>query len=1205
MDDIATSRVGASAADLVAPQRRLSLGDGLEAAEAARNRGDDAGALNIVTALRDAFPEHPAPMLRAAAILSQLRRFDEAEALLADGAARFPTDIGFAIESAWAAHRRGDFAGAAARFALVRQDLPNHPVGFTGAALALRDSGDFAGADALLCEAIARLPDEPGPSVDHAWVAHVRRDWPEAAARWQRVRERHEALSVGYTAGAVALREAGRLDDAAALLDEATARFPDDPAPAIERAWLAHHRRDWDDAIRLWQTARNHFPDQIAAYTGAAQALREGGRLDDAEALLAAGIEQFPGHAGLRVEHATLASRRRDWTEAARRWQAVRALFPDHPASYTGAAQAWREQRRFDEAGAVLAEALQRFARDPAVRSEYAWLAQFAGDWPEAARRWQDMRERHPDHSVGYTSGAVALREQRRFDEAEALLAEAVERFPGERAPLAEHAWLAMARRDWPAAARRWAELRRRHPDSIEGYLRGAQALATMWQHDEAEQVLADGMARFPDDGGLAGEHAWVAFHRHENEAAVQRFAAMRSRFPDLVAGYTGGAMALRNLFRLAEAEALLQEAQQRFPDDPKIPFEYAQIPMFHPLRRERDPEEALRRLARLRERFPDFEDGWVLAMRYLREIGRVAQADALAQIGMEALPRSAGLALEYANNARERTDWTEAVRRYAAAQAAFPDHAGAAIGLGASLSAAGRHDDAEPVWRAATERFPNDGAVFAEFGQIAARRGDWPAALARWTDGQQRFPDQQEFAHRIFEAELQLLEGGPADAAGGLFRLSVPANPQDDDLDSRRREQALERLYRPHAAPGLAEDLAGLCDIASDRIGPDKPVTLLSFGGGIPSELSQRFGSSDTRFVDLRTQDALAALLGDGGFHPTGTCFVHYGGGLGSSALFVLARLWPALPEQYFLIEEFGRDAVVALHDFAAAFPVEIEFIAQTGGSGDPPLPQAVFGRMRHAAGDAATSVLEPPAAPREPAATAASESQDPRAAMREIVMQFESLGGTSLGCEFGMFQREFGAEPLGLLRWADMPYDGLILALENRFEGVGSPENTELFVNRENARPEYCTRDLRGFMFMRAFIYEDEMPFERMWKQALRRLGFLRDKLIGDLESGSKIFTYRLTKRNLDPAELARLHAAVRSYGDNMLFYVRYEDAEHPNGTVELAAPGLMIGYIDRFKITPDGQLSANPPSASWMALCTRAQALWRDRSAAAAAA
>jgi tetratricopeptide (TPR) repeat protein len=69
------------------------------------------------------------------------------------------------------------------------------------------------------------------------------------------------------------------------------------------------------------------------------------------------------------------------------------------------------------------------------------------------------------------------------------------------------------------------------------------------------------------------------------------------------------------------------------------------------------------------------------------------------------------------------------------------------------------------------------------------------------------------------------------------------------------------------------------------------------------------------------------------------------------------------------------------------------------------------------------------------DPAATvAAAPMPDPDNTdqnVRDLVMQFESLGGRGLGCEFGIFQRDCGAEPLGLLRWADMPYDMLLATL------------------------------------------------------------------------------------------------------------------------------------------------------------------------------
>jgi hypothetical protein len=217
----------------------------------------------------------------------------------------------------------------------------------------------------------------------------------------------------------------------------------------------------------------------------------------------------------------------------------------------------------------------------------------------------------------------------------------------------------------------------------------------------------------------------------------------------------------------------------------------------------------------------------------------------------------------------------------------------------------------------------------------------------------------------------------------------------------------------------------------------------------------------------------------------------------------------------------------------------------------------------------------------------------------LRDLASQFESLGGRLLGCEFGIFQRDCGAEPLGLLRWADMPYEGLLATLESRFAGVGSVENTELFLSPVPDGPaEYCTRDRRGFMFMRAFITQDEVPFDRMYATVCRRLQFLARKLISDLDEGKKIFVFRLTDRHLTVNELQRLHAAMRRYGDNTLLYVRHADPDHANNVVEHIGPGLMVGTIERFKVSPTGEIAASLPTASWLSICRNAVELWRSK-------
>lgn len=210
------------------------------------------------------------------------------------------------------------------------------------------------------------------------------------------------------------------------------------------------------------------------------------------------------------------------------------------------------------------------------------------------------------------------------------------------------------------------------------------------------------------------------------------------------------------------------------------------------------------------------------------------------------------------------------------------------------------------------------------------------------------------------------------------------------------------------------------------------------------------------------------------------------------------------------------------------------------------------------------------------------------------ELLLRFESLGGADRqGCEFGLVQRDGGAEPLGLLRWTSVEPQELIDALEARFEGIGQPEQTVIETRPFGRLEEYVTLDTRFGLLMHTAMHVNDIARDKAAGVFSRRMQFLTRKLIGDLEAGEKIFVYRIISRDLTDTEIGRLHAAIRSYGNGTLFYVRHEDAEHANGTVDLVKPGLLVGYIDRFAFDRSGR-RLGAATASWLTLCRNALAV-----------
>lgn len=215
-------------------------------------------------------------------------------------------------------------------------------------------------------------------------------------------------------------------------------------------------------------------------------------------------------------------------------------------------------------------------------------------------------------------------------------------------------------------------------------------------------------------------------------------------------------------------------------------------------------------------------------------------------------------------------------------------------------------------------------------------------------------------------------------------------------------------------------------------------------------------------------------------------------------------------------------------------------------------------------------------------------SWDKDEAAAIKAMLTGFESLG---YNCEFGLLQRKFKAEPLGLLRYSQTFVSTLKAMLNERFAGMGDPNCMNVIAYQNEYRLAHNTYNWQ----MHTRIPDDgKMDAATVLKEGAKRIGYLRRKLIEDLEDQNKIFV--LQKSDLTDREIDEVYAAMQEYGPCMLLCVRLYDDHHPRGSVEWRAERLLVGALDRIGNSFPGagwDISVD----YWIYFCRLAQARWDE--------
>ena len=211
--------------------------------------------------------------------------------------------------------------------------------------------------------------------------------------------------------------------------------------------------------------------------------------------------------------------------------------------------------------------------------------------------------------------------------------------------------------------------------------------------------------------------------------------------------------------------------------------------------------------------------------------------------------------------------------------------------------------------------------------------------------------------------------------------------------------------------------------------------------------------------------------------------------------------------------------------------------------------------------------------------AAPSADTSDDMR-----VMASFESLG---FNCEFGIAQRRFNVEPLGLLRFGYIPLHLLVRGLAERFEGVGAPQNTKL---EPVWRTEYGVSDTRYNLRTHTEIHTTSgADFDQLFARQCQRMRFLARKLLEDLQAGERIFLFQRYER-LSDDEILILADRLAAYNPaNRLLCVRLADDAHPACSIEWLGTRVAVGYIGQFSSWQNVGQHVSP--GAWLALCRAA--------------
>ncbi len=520
---------------------------------------------------------------------------------------------------------------------------------------------------------------------------------------------------------ALAYLDQSRLDEADATFRMIARKFP-----RLLHGWrglglVANRKGEPAEALLYFTAAWAVEPESALALHDLAQALREAGRLAEAERLFRACVAKEPrlsyGWRGL----ALIAKARGDEPGVVANFGAAIALDPDQAWPHQELATALLDFGKIEQAEIALRDLITRNPRSMQGWRGLGLVARRRGDLNEAVDYFRASWAVDPDNAWPATECAGALREAGRLDEAEAIATALVANAPRSLHGHRELGLIARQRGDRRGELAHFQAAAQADPNSLLALHDLASSLSTVGRLDEAEATFRRTVTKDP-----RFMHGWrglalVAKQRGNLAEALQHFQIAEHIDGDNVWLRQEMAGTLRELGRAAEAEALLKSFLDRHPDSADALIAYANA-----LRRRARPADVVALLEQAAATEPSHVHAkLVLADEYMK-VWRTDEALDLYDAVLSRQPANAHALMGKAEIARRTGRRADAQRFFAMAAASSE---WATIEWSRELAEGGQFDAARDVLATALARNPYQAHFHLRLGYNARLRGDHATA--------------------------------------------------------------------------------------------------------------------------------------------------------------------------------------------------------------------------------------------------------------------------------------------------------------------------------------------------------------------------------------------------------------------------------------------------------------------------------------------